>query len=126
MGHRIVNGIKVARAKMRAPYKPTKKNKTLTKSIDQKMAKTKVDCSVNMVGPGRRPWTIKPARITAAVGLPGIPRAKVGTMAPPVAELLAASLPAIPSIEPFPNSSGVLDQRLASLYPIIDAMVAPS
>ena len=39
MGHRIVNGIKVARAKMRAPYKPTKKNKTLTKSIDQKMAK---------------------------------------------------------------------------------------
>ena len=58
---------------------------------------------------------MRPARITAAVGLPGIPKAKVGTIAPPVAELFAASDPAIPSIEPFPNSSGVLDHLFASL-----------
>ena len=55
-----------------------------------------------------------------------MPKAKVGTIAPPVAELLAASDPAIPSGAPLPNSSGVFDQRLASLYPIIEATVAPS
>ncbi len=64
--------------------------------------------------------------MTAVVPLPGMPRARVGTMAPPVAELFAASGPAIPSIQPDPNSSGVFDQRLASLYPIIAAMVPPS
>ena len=53
--------------------------------------------------------------MTAAVGEPGIPSANVGTIAPPVAELFAASLPAIPSGEPFPNSSGFFDQRFASL-----------
>ena len=47
-------------------------------------------------------------------------------MAPPVAELLAASAPAIPSMDPFPNSSLFFDHLLASEYPIIEATVAPS
>jgi hypothetical protein len=55
-----------------------------------------------------------------------MPSASVGTMAPPVAELLAASDPATPSMAPFPNSSGLRDQRVASLYPIMEATVAPS
>ena len=62
----------------------------------------------------------------AVVPLPGIPKTIVGTIAPPVAELFAASAPAMPSIEPFPNSSLFLDHLLASEYPIIDATVAPS
>jgi hypothetical protein len=45
---------------------------------------------------------------------PGIPSAKVGTIAPPVAALLAASAPAIPSIDPLPNSSGFFENRFAS------------
>ena len=42
------------------------------------------------------------------------------------AALLAASAPAIPSIEPLPNSFLFFDHLLASEYPIIDATVAPS
>ena len=51
--------------------------------------------------------------MTAVVADPGIPSAKVGTIAPPVAALFAASAPALPSIEPFPNSSGFFDHRFA-------------
>ena len=69
---------------------------------------------------------IKPVSITAVVALPGIPSARVGTIAPPVAALLAASAPAIPSIEPLPNSSGFFENRFASEYPIKDATVPPS
>ena len=47
-------------------------------------------------------------------------------MAPPVAALLGASAPAIPSIEPLPNSFLFLDHLLASEYPIKEATVAPS
>ena len=52
--------------------------------------------------------------MTAVVALPGIPNAKVGTIAPPVAALFAASAPAIPSIAPFQNSSGSLENLFAS------------
>ena len=38
----------------------------------------------------------------------------VGTIAPPVAALFAASAPAMPSIDPLPNSSGFFDHLLAS------------
>ena len=37
-----------------------------------------------------------------------------GTMAPPVSELLAASGAATPSMEPLPNSSGVVDVFFAA------------
>ena len=50
----------------------------------------------------------------AVVPLPGIPRTIVGTIAPPVAALFAASAPAIPSIDPLPNSSLFLDHLFAS------------
>ena len=53
--------------------------------------------------------------MTAVVPLPGMPSARVGTMAPPVPALFAASGPAMPSIAPLPNSSLFFDQRLASL-----------
>jgi hypothetical protein len=51
----------------------------------------------------------------AVVALPGMPRASVGTMLPPTAALLAASGPAMPSMDPLPNSSLCFDQRLVSL-----------
>ena len=69
---------------------------------------------------------INPVSITAVVALPGMPKASVGTIAPPVAALFAASAPAIPSIDPFPKSSGFFDHLFASAYPINDATVPPS
>ena len=52
--------------------------------------------------------------MTAAEAEPGTPKRRVGTSAVPWSELLAVSGAATPSIEPLPNSSGRLDQRLAS------------
>ena len=49
------------------------------------------------------------ATVAQEVGLP------LGTIAPPVAALLAASGPAMPSGVPVPNSFLCFDQRLASL-----------
>ena len=43
-----------------------------------------------------------------------------------MAALFAASAPAIPSIDPLPNSSGFFENLLASEYPIKDATVPPS
>ena len=50
----------------------------------------------------------------AVVVLPGMPSARVGTIAPPTAALFAASGPATPSIAPLPNWSLFFDQRLVS------------
>jgi len=52
--------------------------------------------------------------MTAVVALPGMPSVSSGTIAPPVAALLAVSGPEIPSGTPVPNFSGCLDQRTAS------------
>ncbi len=54
-------------------------------------------------------------RISAVEPLPGMPSARVGTIAPPVAALFAASGPAMPSGQPVPNCSLFFDQRRASL-----------
>ena len=60
----------------------------------------------NSSGPGRSPQIMKAPSITAVDADPGMPRVNSGTMAPAVAELLAASGPATPSIAPLPNRSG--------------------
>ena len=126
IGHKILLGTKVILAKSLAPKKPKIKNNIFAISIDPKIPYKNSGCSLNKSGPGLTPWIIKPVKITAVVALPGIPKANVGTIAPPVAALFAASAPAIPSIDPFPNSSGFFDQRLASEYPIKEATVPPS
>ena len=55
------------------------------------------------------------ASMIAAELLPGMPKVSSGIIAVPVTTLLAVSGAAIPSSEPWPNSSGVFDQRFASL-----------
>ena len=102
------------------------KNPKLAISIAPKIAYTNSGVSLIRYGPGLNPCMIKAARIRAVEPLPGIPKANVGTIAPPAAALLAASGPTIPSGEPFPNLSFSLDHLLASLYPIIAATVEPS
>jgi len=48
---------------------------------------------------GASPWIRKAPIMTAVTELPGIPRVSSGTMAPPVAALLAVSGAAMPSID---------------------------
>ena len=108
------------------PKEENIKNKIFDINIAPNIPYKNSGCSLNKAGPGLTPWIIKPVKITAVVALPGIPKASVGTIAPPVAALFAASAPATPSIEPFPNSSGLLDHRFASEYPINEATVPPS
>src|SRR5712692_3422067 len=67
-------------------------------------------------GPGVTPWTIMAASNSAATGVPGTPRASIGTNAPDVAALLADSGPATPATAPLPNSSGCFDTLRSTAY----------
>ena len=62
---------------------------------------------------------------SAAATLPGIPRAMVGIRLAPVTALLAASVAAMPSSLPVPNSSGDAEARFAAPYPRNPAIVTP-
>ena len=55
--------------------------------------------------------------------LPGMPRPSVGMSSPEFAAFCADSLAAIPSTDPLPNCSGVLEVSLACWYEIIEAAV---
>ncbi len=55
--------------------------------------------------PGCTPWMMRADIITAVTGSPGMPRASVGTSAPPVTALLAASEATMPSGSPVPSLS---------------------
>jgi hypothetical protein len=59
------------------------------------------------------PMEIKAPIMMAVVALPGIPRARRGIIAPPVAALLAVSGAATPSIMPVPNFSGCFENLTA-------------
>ena len=80
-----------------APSSPMNRNKTLASSMARKMPYNRVPAAPR-TGRDRAavPEPAGPPRITAAVALPGMPSARVGTIAPPVAALLAASGPGHP------------------------------
>ena len=65
--------------------------------------------SRNSIGPGGMPCMMKAAKRTAVVPEPGTPKVNMGTKAPQVAALFAASGAAIPSTAPLPKRCGVLD-----------------
>ena len=69
------------------------------------------------------PWTIMAAIITAGMGPEGTPNASMGTKAPEVAELLADSGPATPSMAPCPKRSGCLERRRSTAYETKDDMM---
>ena len=54
--------------------------------------------------------------MVAVAGDEGMPSARNGIIAPPVAALFAASGPATPSMRPVPNSSGRFDRRFSIAY----------
>ena len=114
-GHRYSVGIRVIRANSLAPAKPKTAKAILAISIARKIEYKSVGCSVNRCGPGRNPCARSAPRMIAVVALPGMPSASVGTIAAPVAALLAASGPAMPRRSPLPNSDLSLANRLASL-----------
>ena len=70
---------------------------------------------VNRLRPGFRPLIIRAESMMATVPSPGMPRVSRGIRVAPVTALLADSAAAMPSTEPWPNSSGCLDMFLAVL-----------
>ena len=117
-GHITVNGRKVnipsyiVKESDQVEVKESSKKLTCVKESLKEY--TRSGASMRSVGPGLSPWSIRrPSRI-AVVSLPGIPRVNVGTIAPPLEALLAASDAATPSSIPVPNSSGRFEERTAS------------
>ena len=62
-------------------------------------------CSTSRRGPGTIPYIISAPITSAMDALPGTPSVRVGMKAVWVAELLAASGTATPSIAPLPNAA---------------------
>ena len=77
-------------------------------------------------GPTCTPCITSAVIMIAAALPPGIPRERSGTIAPPVALLLAASDATIPSGTPFPRSSGCFETFFSIAYARKDAIVAPA
>ena len=71
------------------------------------------------------PWIIIAASMMAGTAPEGRPSASIGTKAPDVAELLADSGPATPSMAPWPNRSGCFDRRRSTEYETNDDMTWP-
>ena len=65
--------------------------------------------------PGTMPCIRRPPYMMAVTALPGMPSVKSGIIAPPQAELFAASDAVIPSSAPCPNFSGVFENFFARL-----------
>ena len=63
--------------------------------------------------PGVIPCRVRVASMSAMTGSPGMPRASVGTIAPPATALLEDSAATRPSGSPFPKFSPFLERRLA-------------
>ncbi len=95
-----------------APPRPSPRNIRLARNMPDKNG---ID-HINILDEEQRARahamdTSRAPRITAVVPLPGIPRAMVGIIAPPVAALLAHSGAGnAPSRHPVPNFSGVLEK----------------
>ena len=77
--------------------------------MEMKVADRNSGCTVSRRGPICTPFSARAEAITAAALPPGMPRHSRGTMAPPVAALLAVSEAAMPSMMPVPNFSGCLE-----------------
>src|SRR6185295_7072138 len=98
---------------------------TLPRYIDAIRPQTKSLCSTNSSGPGLRPHTINPPSRIAAVPEPGMPSASIGSNAAVPDACAAVSGANTPSIRPLPKLSGSLEKRLARLYPMKEAAIAP-
>ena len=85
------------------------------KNIAENTTQTRSALVMNTSGPGCMSCIWKTPTIIAVSAPPGKPSASSGIMAAPVAALFAVSDEMTPSSLPLPNSSGVFDQRTASL-----------
>ena len=85
----------------------------LTRMRPSMMAYMISPCSVKRDSPGLRPLIISADSMMATQPSPGMPSVSSGISVAPVTALLADSAAAMPSTEPFPNSSGCLDMERA-------------
>src|SRR3979409_1821783 len=125
IGAIAANGIRRIAAKIGTVESTITRPTTLPRYIDAMRPHTKSLCSTNRRGPGLRPHTINPPSRIAAVPEPGIPRANIGSSAAVPDACAAVSGAKTPSMRPLPNDSLSLENRLARLYPMNDAAIAP-
>src|SRR5881396_122338 len=109
IGATAANGTRRMDAKIGTVVNTRIRPTTLPRYIEAIRPQTKSLCSTNSSGPGLRPHTIRPPSRIAAV-----PEA-----------CAAVSGANTPSIRPLPKLSGSLENRLARLYPMNDAAIAP-
>src|SRR5699024_993299 len=122
---RIAYGSINRTAKDLIPSLPQTKVKILAINMAKKITYNTIDCSDKNYGTACIHCKINAAKITAVVGLPGIPSIRVGIMAPPAAALLDVSGATTPSSQPFPNSSEFLLVLIAIPYLTNEAIDPP-
>src|SRR5436189_5540060 len=125
MGATAANGTRRMEAKIGTVVSTSTRPTTLPRYIEAIRPQTKSLCSTNSNGPGLRPHTIRPPSRIAAVPEPGIPSASIGSSAAVPEACAAVSGANTPSIRPLPKLSGSLEKRLARLYPMNEAAIAP-
>jgi len=108
----------------RGIFKITKK--TFPTYIDAISPQKTSGCSVINRGPGSIPCIRNAPNNKAMTTLGGIPRVRRGINAELAAALLADSGAATPSIAPFPNFSGCLDNRFSKVYESIEDITTPA
>src|SRR4029079_16063058 len=119
------NGTRSTDAKIGTVVSTSTRPTILPRYIDAIRPQTKFFCSMSKRGPGLRPHTINPPSRIAAVPDPGMPSASIGSNADVPDACAAVSGANTPSIRPLPNESLSFEMRLAMLYPMKDAAMAP-
>ena len=114
-GGRRTGGIREKLAKMRVKAAPWTSIKMLIRNSPSMMLYTQVPSLENRDRPGVMPCMVSAPSSTATEASPGMPNVSRGMRVAAVVALLAASGAITPSMHPWPNSSGCLERRLASL-----------
>jgi hypothetical protein len=112
-GVRIGNGIRKIAAKSGTKASTIATPITLPVYMLAMRPHTNSGRSLNSIGPGWSPQMMRPPSMTAAVGLPGMPRVIMGSSDAPPAACAAVSGATTPSISPLPKRSGWREKRRA-------------
>src|SRR4051795_4201295 len=125
IGAMAANGTRKTAANTGTVVSTTTSPTMLPRYIEAIRPQTKSLCSTNSSGPGLRPHTIRPPSRIAAVPEPGMPSASMGSSAAVPEACAAVSGANTPSMRPLPKLSESLEKRLARLYPMKEAAIAP-
>src|SRR5450432_1119991 len=125
IGATAANGTRRIEAKIGTVVSTITSPTILPRYMEAMSPQTKSLCSTNSSGPGLSPQTIRPPSRIAAVPEPGMPNASIGSSAAVPEACAAVSGANTPSMRPVPKLAGSLENRLAKLYPMNEAAIAP-